>query len=593
MSRRRLRAAVVVAACLASIPLQAQEYGRPADARAGTAELDRLRDAGIREAAGDVPGAEALVRRVLRDNPRSLSALMALERLLALQGRLDDLLPDIERVIAADPTSATAHRARLRVHAGRDDETGIANAAAAWIAVTPHLETPYREVAAFWRERGRPDQAIAILEAGRSRVGGDDALALELGDAFAAAGNAQRAADEWARAVSVEGRGLLPVQRRIADQSDGGAAVMPRLLASLSASSPARKRAAVLLAMDAGLEAAALAITEPLIQELPDAQRRTTLVEFARRADGSGLHRYAAWAYGRLLQGERDAETALAIRTRIMEAALLAGDSALALDMYAELEAEAAAGSPRQRQALAARLRVGAGNDGVEAATRGFAAFRAEYPRAPELDETAAALAARLMDEGSEARAAEIVEGVPGPRSAQLRARLHIRAGHLGAARDELLAAAAGLRGRDATDALALGALLTRLSPAGAEIVAHMVGGSEHDRESALRETAAATARLQDSERAAILDFAAAAADRSGLDAHADALREAIAAELPGTPEAPAALLALARRALARHDSDEAAALMLERIIVDYPRSALAPQARTELQRLRSRMPGR
>jgi hypothetical protein len=368
---------------------------------------------------------------------------------------------------------------------------------------------------------------------------------------------------------------------------------MPRMLATLAGSSPPRQRVAVLLAMDAGLEADALAITEPLIHELPDAQRRTALVEFARRADGNGLHRYAAWAYGLLLHGESDAGTALAIRTRIAEAAMLAGDSALALTMYRELEAEAAAGSPRQRQALAARLRMAASDDDVEAVVRGFEAFRAEHPRAPELDETAAAVAARLMDEGSEARAVQILEGIPGPRTALLRARLHVRAGNLGLGRGELLAAAAGLRGREATEALALGALLMRLSPAGAEIVAHIVGASEHHREPALRETAVATVRLPDSERAAILDFAASAADRSGLDAHADALREAIAAELPGTPEAPAALLALARRALERHDADEAAGLMLERIIVDYPRSALAPQARTELQRLRSRMPGR
>jgi hypothetical protein len=593
MSRHRTRAAVVLAACLAAGPLQAQQHGPPADDRAGTAELDRLRDAGVREAAGDVAGAEAVVRGVLQDNPRSLSALMALERLLALQGRQDDLLPEIDRVIAADPTSTTAHQARLRVYAGRADDMGIANTAAAWIAATPHLETPYREVAAIWRQRGRPDQAIAVLEAGRSQVGGDDALALEFGDAFAAAGDARRAADEWARAVSVEGRGLLPVQRRIADQPDGGAGIMPRLLAVLAASTPARQRAAVLLAMDAGLEADALAITEALIHELPDAQRHTALVEFARRADGNGLHRFAAWAYGLLLQGELDAGTALAIRTRIAEAAMLAGDSALALDMYRELEVEAAAGSPRQRQALAARLRIAARDDDVEAAVRGFEAFRAEHPRAPELDETAAAVATRLMDEGSEARAAQILEGIPGPRSARLRARLHIRAGNLGPGRDELLAAAAGLRGREATEALALGALLMRLSPAGAEIVADIVGASEHDREPVLRETVSATVRLRDSERAAILDFAASAADRSGLDAHADALRDAIATELPGTPEAPGALLALARRALERHDADEAAGLMLERIIVDYPRSALAPQARTELQRLHSRMPGR
>ncbi|HSJ06001.1 MAG TPA: hypothetical protein VK936_04815, partial [Longimicrobiales bacterium] len=593
MSRRRTGAWVFLSAWLIAAPLYAQAGDRPADARPGATELDRLRDAGVREAAGDVAGAEAVVRAVLKDNPRSLSALIGLERILVAQGRHDELLPAVDRVIAANPTSTTAHQARLRVYARRDDEAGIVEAASAWIAATPHLETPYREVAALWRQRGRPDHAIAILETGRARVEGEDALALELGDAFAAAGDLQRAAEEWARAVSPEGRGLLPVQRRLANQPDGGAAVMPRLLATLGASSSARQRAAVLLALDAGLEAHAVDMTETLIHGLPTTQRRTALVEFARRADGNGSHRYAAWAYGLLLQGETDAGSALAIRTRVAESAMLAGDTALAMETYRQLEAEAVAGSPRQRQALAARLRIAARDDDVEAAVRGFEAFRADHPRAPELDDAAAAVAARLMDEGSEARAAELLAGVAGPRSAALRARLHIRAGDLGRGRDELLTAAAGLRGREATETLALGALLMRLSPAGAEIVAGMIGGSGIDRESALRDALTATARLRDPERAAVLDFAAAAADRSGLDTHADALREAIVADLPATAEAPAALLALARRALERRDSEEAAGLMLERIVVDYPRSVLAPQARQELQRLRSGMPGR
>jgi hypothetical protein len=170
-----------------------------------------------------------------------------------------------------------------------------------------------------------------------------------------------------------------------------------------------------------------------------------------------------------------------------------------------------------------------------------------------------------------------------------VRARLYMRDGELSRAHEELMSAAPLLQGRDATETLALAALLMRVSPAGGELVARAVAGAEADHAEVLVGVADVARSLPATERAAVLDFLAAMADRSGLHDDADTLRREIVTTLAGTHEAPAALLALARRALADDGSTQDAVILLERLILDYPRSTLAPQARRELQRLRDR----
>src|SRR5690606_29512134 len=125
---------------------------------------------------------------------------------------------------------------------------------AQWIAATPHLETPYREAAVIWRNRGDATRAVALLERGRKRIERDDALALELGDAYAAMNDMKRTAEEWSRAIGPAGRGLMLVQRRLQMLPDGGVRVIPVLVDRLSQGTPsfARLRAAALLAVEAG-----------------------------------------------------------------------------------------------------------------------------------------------------------------------------------------------------------------------------------------------------------------------------------------------------------------------------------------------------
>jgi hypothetical protein len=295
------------------------------------------------------------------------------------------------------------------------------------------------------------------------------------------------------------------------------------------------------------------------------------------------------WAYAELLRDVREPGGALSVRMRVAELALITGDTAMAAAVATQLEEAVAAGSPQRQQALAMRARLAAAEGDTDGAAAALRALRAEYPQAPELDETAALLGQRLLEAGDDETARSLLAGVGGGRSARVRARLHIRAGDLPRARDELMAAAAQLHGRDATEALALAALLMRLTPAGGELIARVTLAGDAPPADVLPAAADAARALPAGDRAAILDFLAGMADRAGLVDDARALRGEIVATLPRSHEAPAALLSLARTALAADDAGQEAVLLLERLILEYPRSTLAPQARQELQRLRGR----
>jgi hypothetical protein len=597
--RQSLRIVALVAA-LAGVPapLYAQRGMRPPREQAEheqlMRELARLREATALETAGDLAGAERIVREVLTANPSSLTALISFERILGLQGRLGEAIVAVDRLLQSDPLSVIGHQMRLRIYASTNDVRNLEQAVTAWTRATPALETPYREGAAIYRQRADYQRAIALLESGRRKIDRADALALELGDTYLAAGDVNRAAAEWARAVGPNGRGLMLVQRRVQNLPDGGALIIRALVDAL-ASPPhtaGRQRAATLLAIDAGLDTRAGALAREAVILANALERSSLLVEIARRADGAALHRVALWAYGELVKTAPPTE-ALAQRMRIAELALLAGDTALAAATYRQLEEAAAVGSPQRRQAIALRIQLSARDGDLARATADFNAFRAEYAQAPELDATATALATLHLAQDDPAAAERVLTGINGPRAAQLRGRIFLRSGNIDRAREELLLAAPQLQGREATETIGLAALLMRVSAKGGELVARVIAAAPDERPQLIRDSAERARELPAAERAAVLDFLAATADRSDLVADAEALRREIVTTLGRTQEAPAALLALARGVLARGGAVDEARVLLEKLILEYPRSALLPQARSELQRLPSRVSDR
>jgi hypothetical protein len=345
--------------------------------------------------------------------------------------------------------------------------------------------------------------------------------------------------------------------------------------------------------MEAGLAESAETIARGVLDELKGRERGAYTVEIARRADGNGLERLAYFAYGQMLEFDGTQEQLLAVRNRFAELALAVGDTTRAAATYRDLEAAFAPDSPQRRQALAVRIQLGARNGDPVTAMRELESFRVEFPRAPELDATAAAVANGFLDDGDVPAAERAIAGVDGPQSGLALGRIFLRRGETGRARAELLDAAPLLHGAEATEAIALATLMGRLSTAGGQLLARaMAGLADADPDLAARVLLEESTPLSAEERPAVLEFAAGLADRGALPDRAEVIRREIVTEYPGSREAPAALLSLARSLAARDRAVIEARGLLERLILDYPRSALVPQARSELDRLESRTPG-
>lgn len=583
MSARRARRCLPAVALGLLFAWSAELAGQPPAAR----EYDLLRQAAALESAGQYSAAEGILSRVLEGNPGSLPALLQIERVLLVQGRPDGLLPVTEAVLRADPTSALGHQVRIRALALLDRPHDVVGAAEAWIAATPTLEIPYREIAQILGP-GDPAAATAILERGRDAVPRGDALALELGSAYGAAGRWADAAREWSRAMGPEARGLNAVERRLRVLHDGGARVLRELVPLLAESSePARLRAATVLAIDAGMGRPAARLARRTADSMRDPEeRRGFLTEVARRADGAGLPGVSYFAYD-ALEGLIEDEDAVrwAVRARLADLALVTGDTARAAELFRRMERAFDPGSPQRRDALSMRVVLAARDGDAQGARKALTGFRREFPDSPELDAAASEVAAAYLRTGDIAAATAVLDGVSGPNTLRVRALLALEAGDLERARTHLVRAVPGLRGHDATEAIALAGLLHRLSPAGGEIVAELVATVLPARRT-LDDIAERARGLPSGERAAILDFAAERAEAVDQREEARALRRTLLEDHADAPEASGALLALARDLGGSPEGAPEARILLARLMVDYPRSALVPQARTELARL-------
>ncbi|HUE77190.1 MAG TPA: tetratricopeptide repeat protein [Longimicrobiales bacterium] len=561
----------------------------PAAGQVGSAdEVELLRDASVREASGDLTGAQASLREILEARAASVPALLAMERILRVQGRLEDLVPLVRAALEEDPRSALLNQLMVRTHSALDQVRDLEMAAQHWIATVPNIEIPYREVAQVWEARGDFGRARSVLADGRRRIGRDDALALEFGDLYAGMGESRLAVREWDRAVGPEARGLSQVRRRLRAQEDGGAALLPALIDLLMAepASMARLEAAVDLAVDAGLGERAERVARRVLPSLSAPERARFLIDVARRADGARLSGLAFWAYGELIGAEAEEGRRLAIRNRLAELALELGDTARAAANYEAVEAAYAEGTPQRRQAAALRIELMAGQSLDEAATA-LQAFRQEYHDAPELDRLATAVAGALADAGRSEDAEDLLAGVRGPRSGLLRGRIALERGSVEDARLAFMAAAPGLRGAEATGTLQLVTLLGRVSDDGGRLLGQAMRLNERgEAGAAVDRVVEELDALPSEDGSALLEFAADMAAVAGLPEDARAMRRRLLADFPKSREAPTALLELARSLRQEDGGLTEAREHLERLIIEYPRSALVPQARRELQQL-------
>lgn len=583
---------------LAAAPASAQEGATPVQTvPLQQREMERLRMAQQAEAEGDVEGAEAILVALLAERPGSLSAILTLERVLRMQGRSDDALRHIEAFVAADPRSPIGHQLVMRTLSAVDRVDDLERAQRRWIDATPGVETPYREAARVWESRADLERALGVLRQGRQRLG-DGALAYELGNVHALAGDARRAIEEWSRTIGDEAERFQLVQRRLATLPDGGASVTPGLVQKLreAPTTVPRLRAALGLAIGAGLEEQGMALAQQVHVLLEPMRRHEFLLETGRSADASRQPRLAYWAYRALLHSAPEGEETEALRRRVGELALVVGDSATARAAEkaarAASDAPSASGSVLARQAEARRIELSALPGSLDASIEAYRAFRGTYGDVPEVDRLAAIIGRLALDAGRIEDAAAIVEGVRGSAAAHVRARVALDAGDPAAARGDFLLSAAGLVGSAATEAIGYATLLARATPAGARrlgaALAHLEDG---DTESALESLTTPSLELRANERAALLDLAARLADRDGMTVRAESIRRTLIDEHPRAQESASALLGLARALADRPEGAEEARALLERLILEHPRSALVPQARRLLAEVAQRVP--
>jgi len=162
------------------------------------------------ERAGRYADAAAAYVGTLRTDPINLPALLGLERVLPLVGRLPELLPLVQRARERVPESGALRGLELRVWAGLNEPDSLAAAARRWADAVPRSEAPYREWALALADRHSYDDARRVLLSGRRTLGASPTvLAIELAELEERVDNWEGAAREWGHAAAASGD-LLP-----------------------------------------------------------------------------------------------------------------------------------------------------------------------------------------------------------------------------------------------------------------------------------------------------------------------------------------------------------------------------------------------
>jgi len=587
---RAMRGLALVALSVASWLVVAST---PADAQAarGGAETGRMvRQAAGLEAAGDLAGAERLLRQVLDREPGATGALFALERVVRTDGRPEAILPFVDAFLNRDPGASQVRALELRVLSELDSLDAVRRGAATWIDVDPSPAT-YRELAGLHETVFGPEVALELLLEGRSRTGDPNLLTLEVGDLRSRTGDRDEAVREWALGVGDDGAQVAAVARRLGALPDGRDEAIRAVLDQLTASPVfARRRAAALIAVELRREAEALALARSVAEELGGRARSTFLAEVGDRARDLSLPGVAGWAYDELGEEARTPAERRAFDQQLVEVALASGDTAAAAAAQGRIARSFTAGSPDRRSAAVQALRLGAGALEVGELRAAFAAFAREFPDAPESDDLAASVARALRVRGDDAGALGVLDGIQGPRSALERGYLLLAAGRVEEGRAALTGALEGLSPSEATGAIRLVALLGRLSGDGAMTLARASSEAHRGRiQEAVALLTSDRAAASGEERAALLAHAARVAEDAGDGATAAELRAALLATHPDDPSVPEAALALARYHAEQEGDVTRAIEILEELIASRPNAAVVPNARAELARLRGR----
>ena len=562
-----------------------------AQVRMRNSETQLLLDAANRESQGDFDGAEAILRRLLDEDPGSSVGLFGLERVLRAKGEMVELLPAVDRFLEHEPESSGVRYLKLRVLMEVDALDALRAAAEQWLNLDPTSEVPYREVARVYERAFGIDEALGLLRGRRAVTGRNDALALEIGDLLAAMGDTDSAVDEWALAVGDDAIQRATITRRIQGLTSGVAEAGRRLVNALAESDRLpRRRAAARIALDLGFGEEAMRFARDVAGDLDGRARVSFLSDVARRARDQDLVKVASWAYDELGDDALSPAERRQFDQRIIDIALAAGDTATALEAKRRVAASFSPESVDRRRATAQVIRLEGTRSDSKRLSELLSYFREDFPNAPELDDLAVTVASALQARGDPSGAAVVLEGIEGPKASLEKAYLLLDEGEVKQARRALLLALKGLSPSEATPVIQFAGLLGRVSPAGAELLA-AAGVEAHrgDAPGAARSLAAGASSLEQGDRVPVLAEAARVASRGRADALAAEIRGRIVAEYPDAPEVGEASLALARYHARTPRGVAEAIRLLEELITSRPNSAVVPDARVELEKLRGR----
>ena len=585
-TRRRLSAVpwLVIGMTLAFAPATA-------DAQLSSSEESRLlREAARAESAGDYAASVEILTSLLAERPASSGAIFALERVLRAQGRVSQVLDPIDAFLAVDPVSTGPRYLKLRILLEVDSLAELRSAAQSWIAQNPASPDSYREVARVYERAFGGEEALSVLRRGQNRAGGG-VLAVEAGDVLLRLGRPLEALMEWAGALDgpdAQAPGALRRMVRTGGEHPGLASAVVRELAAEGASET-RRRAAIEIALEARLQPEALSLAEEVAGDLPEREREGFLNAVLRLAEEKDADQLALWTLQQLRRETPRGSRARTLDRQIAVTSLVAGDTVRALEARERYARGLPERSPERRRALAEMIRLETATGAPLALLDRFAAFREEFPNAPEADPLAVALSARFRENGDLETAAFVLEGVQGPLSAQERAWLALEAGNRESARINLMLAARGLPATEATAIVQLIGVLDRVGEqAGALAGRVSIARQREGPDAAFSLVNETVHALPPDDQPPLLAMAARIADEIDQQGEAARLRESLAATFPESSEAPEAILQLARYRATTPTGVPAAIELLEELILARPNSAVVPVARRELERLRA-----
>ncbi|MDE2874150.1 MAG: hypothetical protein OXQ93_01845 [Gemmatimonadota bacterium] len=194
-----------------------------------------LREASTHVARGELAEAEATLRELLKRQPLSSSALLALERVLRADERIADLLPVLDTRLADQPAANHVWALKLKVLTDIGDEDELKKTVRQWIRAVPDAPDPYRDGARALREALGPDEAAAVIREGLAALGDSPRMLVELGDALIAAGRAEEGAAAWARALRLDPERDTDIRDRLEKLGDGAPPVSAAIVAALMA----------------------------------------------------------------------------------------------------------------------------------------------------------------------------------------------------------------------------------------------------------------------------------------------------------------------------------------------------------------------